>query len=395
METIGAATGAGIAGSTEYLLHLTRPTLERTAYAVLYSIVHDMELKAGPEPFGAARDLPEGFPSQRSTCLSELPLTQLDELVERRSPYGLGFTKSFVTDGGGARVWYVDRVTNLGREIYRQTKSPARREDPSDFLWNLTPFIDFPGDYDTGAFHFEWEREWRVVDGISFDLREVAFLLLPEADHGKARRTQHIKVLRCPLIDPTWSPERIHDALPPPQLPLREGVPEPGLDEAPDASSTAGAGPSLSWCPVCGPGSRLRVVDGMWRCDRCSRPARPVDPRATLLNPSPRSAENADAPARRRRRPSAPRAKGAFRPIAEVLSEQAGERRGTDGKAKSKSEERWKSRRRRQPSRKQNGNSDPKRTPKVDPVTDDQVKRDRSRSIDWNAPHIKVWRRND
>jgi hypothetical protein len=145
MEPIGGASGAGTTGNTEYLVHLTQQTLKWTAYAVLYSIVRDMELKAGPEPFGAARDLPEGFPSQRSTCLSELPLTQLDELIERRSPYGLGFTKSFIIDRGGARVWYVDRDTSLGQEIYRQTKSPTRPRTPTTFFGRSLPSSTSPG----------------------------------------------------------------------------------------------------------------------------------------------------------------------------------------------------------------------------------------------------------
>jgi hypothetical protein len=125
-----------------------------------------------------------------------LPLHQLDELVARRSCYGLGFRKSFVIDAGGVRVWYVDRTVALGHEIYRQTRSHARRGDPNDFLWHLTPFIDFPGEYDTGSFRFEWEREWRVLDSMTFGIRDVAFLSQP----GARNRLSPTTMCRSPIV---------------------------------------------------------------------------------------------------------------------------------------------------------------------------------------------------
>ena len=65
-----------------------------------------------------------------------------------------------------------------------------RREgvDLSDPFWQLSPFIDNPGNYQTGERRFEWEREWRVVWQFEFEPDEVSFLFLPEADHARARQ---------------------------------------------------------------------------------------------------------------------------------------------------------------------------------------------------------------
>jgi hypothetical protein len=82
-------------------------------------------------------------------------------------------------------------------------------------LMKLTPFVDYPGDQSDGAPYtrkFEHEREWRHVGNFKFTLDEVAFVVMPEDAHEKGRR----KLLdlfdgpyECPLVDATWSRERV------------------------------------------------------------------------------------------------------------------------------------------------------------------------------------------
>ena len=89
-----------------------------------------------------------------------------------------------------------------------------------EHIWSLTPFIDFPGDYPTGPYRFEWEREWRLRGDLHFNERDVAFLVIPERFHSAARSFFEQAIAEyigpgylCPYIDPTWSWERVQNAL--------------------------------------------------------------------------------------------------------------------------------------------------------------------------------------
>jgi hypothetical protein len=145
----------------------------------------------------------------------------LDRLVERRSLYGIGFTKEFVTSRGGAPLWYLDNAgaqATIIRDVIPQRV--AGGVDPDDRLWKLTPFIDNPGVYKGRSYRFEWEREWRVIGDMPFDIGDVAFLFLPEDEHDTARKffadvqIEHRgPAYFCPYIDPRWSMDRIQDAL--------------------------------------------------------------------------------------------------------------------------------------------------------------------------------------
>ena len=59
--------------------------------------------------------------------------------------------------------------------------------DPTDAVWAITPFVDYPGEYGGSQYRFEWEREWRVPGGLAFSPDDVAFLFIPEDLHAKAR----------------------------------------------------------------------------------------------------------------------------------------------------------------------------------------------------------------
>jgi hypothetical protein len=133
------------------------------------------------------------------------------------------FTQAFLLSRGGARVWYVGNdgsVAKALRTLIDERREARARDDP---FWALTPFIDFPGDYRGGYYRFEWEREWRVPGGMSFQSSDVSFLLLPEGKHAIARRSS-FKALKCALIDPLWPPERIHECLPQPSLPVSKSA---------------------------------------------------------------------------------------------------------------------------------------------------------------------------
>jgi hypothetical protein len=106
--------------------------LDRTGYDPWIKILGGRTLKTGAKPLGAARRVPGIEDSQLVVCFSEIPLDMLDRLVERRSLYGLGFSKATIVGKGGAPLWYLGkegeqapivrrRSTNASSEVFIPT----------------------------------------------------------------------------------------------------------------------------------------------------------------------------------------------------------------------------------------------------------------------------------
>ena len=194
---------------------------DRTGYPPWIKILGFGRLRPGRKPLGLGRAIPDLFERHRVVCFSEIPLDMLDRLIWRRSLDGIGFRKDFLLARGGAPLWYLDKDSEQGRLVY-QLMLAKRRDgiDPDDPFWQLSPFIDNPGNYPTGEYRFEWEREWRVVGELEFEPEDVSFLFLPEADHARARQFfSDLKLAHtgpayeCACIDPRWDMERIQEAL--------------------------------------------------------------------------------------------------------------------------------------------------------------------------------------
>jgi hypothetical protein len=88
-----------------------------------------------------------------------------------------------------------------------------------EHIWDLTPFIDCPGDYPTRPYRFEWEREWRVLGSLSFHEQDAAFLVIPEGLHKAARSFFEDAISEntgpgylCPYIDPNWTWDQVRAA---------------------------------------------------------------------------------------------------------------------------------------------------------------------------------------
>lgn len=206
----------------ELLEHVRRiREQDRTGYGRWIEILGSRVLMPGTRPLGAARRIAELAESQRVVCFSEIPLDMLDRLVERRSLYGLGFTKEFIVQAGGGPLWYLDDEGEQAGIVRAQIDERVRAGvDPTDPFWKLTPFIDNPGVYWGRPYRFEWEREWRVVGELRFHQRDVAFLFLPEEEHDDARQWfADVEIENsgpayfCPFVDPRWDMDRIQRAL--------------------------------------------------------------------------------------------------------------------------------------------------------------------------------------
>jgi hypothetical protein len=198
-----------------------RSHVQATGYHPWITMLGQCELEAGPKPLGAARRVPGIEETQRVVCFSEIPLDMLDRLIDRRSLYGVGFTKEFLVAKGGAPLWYLDKEGEQAPIIRAQIdQRVAAGVDADDPFWRLTPFIDNPGNYAGRPYRFEWEREWRVIGDMRFHQDDVAFLFLPEEDHDPARQffvdadiANAGPAYLCPYVDPRWEMERIQDAL--------------------------------------------------------------------------------------------------------------------------------------------------------------------------------------
>lgn len=153
---------------SDYLVHFT------SSAATLLSILYAQQVEAR-RPYGWARKDTRTRARHLSACFSEAPIDQLDRLVKRHGQFGIAFSREYVLSRGGQRVWYLQQE-GLQEELFNAF-SPLFRTDPDrrDPLWELSPFIDrVMPDY-----QFDWEREWRVVGGLPFDLSDVQFLIIP------------------------------------------------------------------------------------------------------------------------------------------------------------------------------------------------------------------------
>ncbi|WP_165969328.1 abortive infection system antitoxin AbiGi family protein [Actinomadura sp. KC06] len=193
---------------SEYLVHLTNQ-------AAFQRILTDGELRASRKPFGAARHVRDVEIAQQSVCLSEIPLDYLSRLVDRRGQFGVGYAKRAVAMAGGAPVWYLRKDSPVADEFKRLVEnargddgSPTSQNDP---VWNLTPYIDFPGPYWDTEYEFEWEREWRI-EGLKVNTDEVRFLFAPERHHHETARLWSGGPTPA-MIDTTWPMDRIQDVL--------------------------------------------------------------------------------------------------------------------------------------------------------------------------------------
>lgn len=151
-----------------YLVHMTRSAED------LGSIIASGHIEARNR-FGLGRSLDAVSGKHASACFTEMPLSELARLRDRGKPYGIAFKREFVLGRGGQRVWYVDGGLGPHRAIYSMKESAFERRDWADKVWDITPFVDECNSKKN--YVFDWEREWRVVGGMTFELEDVALVI--------------------------------------------------------------------------------------------------------------------------------------------------------------------------------------------------------------------------
>lgn len=204
---------------SDFVVHFTKPTGPRSAYDNAIGILAGGRIEARGV-FGMARGAPDPA-AWASVCFSEVPLHLLSRLAARRGAHGIGFRKDLVVGRGGGPILYAPLGTPhqaaLDAMRARARLSAAGDADP---FWRVAPFVDVPGDYPTGSYRFEWEREWRHVGHFDFAPDDVAFLIIPADLHDSARgffeeaRIENTgPAYFCPYIDPYWTQEEVSAAL--------------------------------------------------------------------------------------------------------------------------------------------------------------------------------------
>ena len=198
---------------SDYLVHFTKPYKGKDAYANMLSILGSRIIRAR-NPFGIMRKAAPDPLSQRAVCFSEIPLHLLGRLVDKRSEYGIVFRKDLVVHRKGNPIFYAYKDQPVTDAIKKLISTAGN--NPTNPIWEVTPFVDAPGAYPTGTYFFEWEREWRKTGDFKFTKDDVEFLIIPEHQHKAAKsffKNAHAEnlgpVYDCPLIDAHWKRKKI------------------------------------------------------------------------------------------------------------------------------------------------------------------------------------------
>lgn len=224
-----------------FVVHLSKDDDGTTAKDRLLSILKSRTLKAG-SPMGWAKDKVAGdkaaSDSQRVVCFSETPLehtysmfADIEGRQVRLAPYGLAFTKMVARRLGANPVWYVDMTPERDWRIASALDSLREEALKTTFAVHpaaaIFPFCEPMGTWPASRREFWWEREWRHVGDLAFELNQVALWLAPEDEHEelnaalveewKSRKESlgafwgeyHLSGTPTRFIDPVWGLERI------------------------------------------------------------------------------------------------------------------------------------------------------------------------------------------
>lgn len=204
---------------SQFIVHLTRsdPQSGKTARENFLSILFSHEVQARrPHCLYNERIKtldPKVKDSFNVACFTEVPLNQLHRLVRdipgrqvKLEAYGFVFRKDFIVASGGQPAVYINSYGNNQwlRESVDQLfemACPAGALQPP--LWRLLPFINAMHE----RYDFTWEREWRVMQKLTFKGSDLVCAILPtEAEDDLKEKFAGVGVA---VISPGWSYEQI------------------------------------------------------------------------------------------------------------------------------------------------------------------------------------------
>ncbi|NMD59424.1 UNVERIFIED_ORG: abortive phage resistance protein AbiGi (putative antitoxin) [Nocardia globerula] len=229
-----------------YLIHFTRDT-DSPARVNLLSILDGGTIDAKTD-FGMAKALVNEFGaeqagaldgaglSQKVVCFTETPLEHCSMMVKeivgrscRFTSYGIVFTKSVAKQRDCNPVWYLNMdvgnrswltkdVNVMVEDCINHIRSGGKA-DPAKMgryrMLRLFPFMEQTLGVNKD---FSWEREWRCRGDFVFGSKDVSAVFAPEAEHDDLSReirdlATAWKTRDVPILDPTWSLERMMSIL--------------------------------------------------------------------------------------------------------------------------------------------------------------------------------------
>jgi len=206
-----------------FLVHLTRDGIDELgdiavpAKDVLTQILDENTLRAynytycyfGPNLKQQSSPLQDKF---KVVCFTETPLDQIDvlltDVIERDfklEPYGLVFEKRYIREKGGNPVFYVTK--EIARPLYDSLYNPLCTEANEQIdektckLLALVTLCEERNDW-------HWEREWRIVGDLVFELSDIYCGLCPKEEIPNFESKYGVT-----FIDPSWGISKILDKL--------------------------------------------------------------------------------------------------------------------------------------------------------------------------------------
>ncbi|MEM9610940.1 MAG: hypothetical protein AAGA99_26260 [Actinomycetota bacterium] len=213
-----------------FLVHLTKSDRGNAA-GELSSILRDRQLLARHSPTlmntvleAQVGRLGDTAPMRRNVvCMTDTPLDgiwmmcqDIESRGTRLQPFGLVFTRAWGRRSGVNPVFYVDQTPGHPWLTVPMNRLAATLNDKQlDDLAAVLPFVETMGP----GKDFAWEREWRHVGDLPFELSDIVAVIAPEDWHQHLASTLQVD---RPWIDPEWSLQRMIAAL--------AGVPWPDAD---------------------------------------------------------------------------------------------------------------------------------------------------------------------
>lgn len=130
-------------------------------------------------------------------CFCDIPIEDLGIHIQKYSPFGLSFLKSFLIERGVNPVFYVARssaIHGITRAEYYDEKiklflstcpnsSKEYCDDIRDLVGDMLCFVKFfdPERSDDDKENFYMEREWRSLFNIHFKINDIERIIIPKS----------------------------------------------------------------------------------------------------------------------------------------------------------------------------------------------------------------------
>jgi hypothetical protein len=132
-------------------------------------------------PHGIGLGYQNTMGGQMVVCFTEMPIAELSRMASRGRNYGIAFPLEALRGRGAQPVWY---VSDPSPQLSASRQLMSSSTNPADPIWKLTPFTDIArlGSTTSAPHDWRWEREWRVVGDLEFEIEDIAAVIIPTPD---------------------------------------------------------------------------------------------------------------------------------------------------------------------------------------------------------------------